>query len=189
MDCNKEVAIRAKDITQKKIEDKNFTGARKVAMKAQHIYPDLKNISQIILVCNLHCFAETRVYGGEKDRLLMVEQFLQTVKSGCNKTINLPQQPSQQGLHNNQSNSRKFFSEYEVNSPGMPQEEPTFPQQKDATSQHQFKVGSQSAYERSTSETAAERNMSNGKAACKILPKTRDNSEGGEGSKPGVKIK
>lgn len=56
-----------KILCKKMVEDKCFTGALKIAMKAQHVDPDLENISQIIMVRDVHCFAETKDYGGEKD--------------------------------------------------------------------------------------------------------------------------
>ncbi|CAA2961169.1 Hypothetical predicted protein, partial [Olea europaea subsp. europaea] len=76
MECNKEEAIRAKDIAQKKMENKDFIGARKFLMKAQQLYPALDNISQMNLVCEVHCSAENRVYGNEKDwyGILKIEQ-------------------------------------------------------------------------------------------------------------------
>ncbi|KAL6971367.1 hypothetical protein U1Q18_031044 [Sarracenia purpurea var. burkii] len=67
MECNKEEAIRAKEIAEKKMKNKDFFGARKIALKAQQLYPDLENISQMIMVCDVHCSAENKVYGNEKD--------------------------------------------------------------------------------------------------------------------------
>lgn len=67
MDCNKEEAIRAKAIAEKKMETKDFFGAKKVAQKAQQLYPDLENISQMIVVCDVHCSSQNTVYGNEKD--------------------------------------------------------------------------------------------------------------------------
>ncbi|KAL2464014.1 uncharacterized protein Fot_52056 [Forsythia ovata] len=67
MECNKEEAIRAKDIAQRKMENQDFMGARKIAKKAQQLYPDLENISQMIVVCDVHCSAENMFYGNEKD--------------------------------------------------------------------------------------------------------------------------
>ncbi|XAR57137.1 hypothetical protein NMG60_11025172 [Bertholletia excelsa] len=67
MECNKEEAIRAKGIAEKKMENKDFSGARKIAVKAQQLHPDLENISQMIMVCDVHCAAENKVYGNEKD--------------------------------------------------------------------------------------------------------------------------
>lgn len=76
MECNKEEAIRAKDIAHKKMENKDFIGAQKFVMKAQQLYPALDNISQMNLVCDVHCSSENRVYGNEKDwyGILKIEQ-------------------------------------------------------------------------------------------------------------------
>ncbi|XP_054807848.1 uncharacterized protein LOC129310047 [Prosopis cineraria] len=65
MDCNKEEALRAKIIAEKKMESKDFTGARKIALKAQQLYPDLENIAQMLIVCDVHCSAEQKLFGNE----------------------------------------------------------------------------------------------------------------------------
>lgn len=65
MDCNKEEAIRAKGIALKKMESKEFVAARKVIIKAQQLYPDVDNISQMLMVCDVHIAAEQRIYGNE----------------------------------------------------------------------------------------------------------------------------
>ncbi|CAK9145506.1 unnamed protein product [Ilex paraguariensis] len=67
MECNKEEAIRAKEIAEKKMENKDFVGAQRIALKAQQLYPDLENISQMILVCDVHCSAENKVFGKDRD--------------------------------------------------------------------------------------------------------------------------
>ncbi|KAA8548529.1 hypothetical protein F0562_000204 [Nyssa sinensis] len=67
MECNKEEAIRAKGIAEQKMENKDFAGAWKIALKAQQLYPDLDNISQMIMVCDVHCSAENKVYGNGMD--------------------------------------------------------------------------------------------------------------------------
>lgn len=67
MDCNREEALRAKQIAEKKMENKEFSAALKIAQKAQQLYPELENISQLILVCEVHCSAEKKAYGSEKD--------------------------------------------------------------------------------------------------------------------------
>ncbi|KAL8128641.1 hypothetical protein V2J09_017796 [Rumex salicifolius] len=76
MECNKEEAVRAKEIAQKKMENQDFAGARKIAMKSQRLYPDLENIGQIICVCDVHCSAENKKLGNERDwyDILKVEQ-------------------------------------------------------------------------------------------------------------------
>lgn len=65
MDCNKEEALRAKEIAEKKMENRDFAGARKFALKAQRLYPVLENIAQMLVVCDLHCSAEQKIFGDE----------------------------------------------------------------------------------------------------------------------------
>ncbi|KAJ8619572.1 hypothetical protein MRB53_028101 [Persea americana] len=76
MECNKEEAIRAKDIAEKKMQSKDFVGARKIALKAQQLFPELENISQMLTVCNVHCSSVVKVAGSELDwyGILQVEQ-------------------------------------------------------------------------------------------------------------------
>ncbi|XP_057432934.1 uncharacterized protein LOC130725749 [Lotus japonicus] len=75
MECNKEEVLRAKVIAEKKMESKDFAGARRIALKAQHLYPDLKNITQMLVVCDVHCSAEQKLCGGLIDwyKILQVE--------------------------------------------------------------------------------------------------------------------
>lgn len=76
MDCNKDEAIRVKGIAENKMQSNDFAGARKFALKAQHLYQDLENISQMIMVCDVHCSAENKLFGNEMDwyGLLQIEQ-------------------------------------------------------------------------------------------------------------------
>ncbi|XP_044485934.1 uncharacterized protein LOC123211341 [Mangifera indica] len=76
MDCNKEEAVRAKDIAENKMKNNDFVGARKLALKAQQLYCDLENISQMIMVCDVHCSAEKKLFGNEMDwyGILQIEQ-------------------------------------------------------------------------------------------------------------------
>ena len=57
MECNKEEAIRARGIAEKKMHENDFVGARKIAMKAQQLFPGLENMSQLLAVCEVHCSA------------------------------------------------------------------------------------------------------------------------------------
>ncbi|KAG1326321.1 Heat shock protein DnaJ N-terminal domain-containing protein [Cocos nucifera] len=63
MECNKEEAIRAKDIAEKRMHNKDFLGARKIALKARQLFPELDNISQMLTVCEVHCSAAVKVNG------------------------------------------------------------------------------------------------------------------------------
>jgi hypothetical protein len=44
MDCNKEEALRAKAIAEKKMESRDFVAAQK-------LYPVLENIAQMLVLC------------------------------------------------------------------------------------------------------------------------------------------
>ncbi|KDP23582.1 hypothetical protein JCGZ_23415 [Jatropha curcas] len=77
MECNKEEAIRAKEIAEKKMQAGDFIGARRIALKAQQLNPDLDNISQLLMVCEVHCSAQNKLNGSEMDwyGILQIEQF------------------------------------------------------------------------------------------------------------------
>lgn len=49
------------------MESKDFVAARKIALKAQQLYPDLENITQMLIVCDVHCSAERKLFGNETD--------------------------------------------------------------------------------------------------------------------------
>ncbi|KAH7846740.1 hypothetical protein Vadar_017598 [Vaccinium darrowii] len=76
MECNKDEAIRAKGIAEKRMQINDFEGARKIALKAQQLYPELENICQLIMVCNVHCSASNKICGSEMDwyEILQVER-------------------------------------------------------------------------------------------------------------------
>ncbi|KAH0435947.1 hypothetical protein IEQ34_026495 [Dendrobium chrysotoxum] len=63
MECNKEEAIRAKDIAEKKMQIRDFVGAKKLLLKALHLFPDIENASHMLTVCEVHCSAESLVNG------------------------------------------------------------------------------------------------------------------------------
>ncbi|XP_062004256.1 uncharacterized protein LOC133721612 isoform X1 [Rosa rugosa] len=77
MDCNKEEAIKAMQLAERKTQDNDFTGARKIAQKAQQLFPGLENISQLLAVCEVHCSAENKLDGSEMDwyGILQVQRF------------------------------------------------------------------------------------------------------------------
>ncbi|KAL5204858.1 hypothetical protein ABZP36_009729 [Zizania latifolia] len=63
MECNREEALRAKEIAVSKMENKDFNGAQKIVLKVQKLFPQLESISQLLNICNVHCAAEARVNG------------------------------------------------------------------------------------------------------------------------------
>ncbi|GAA0159432.1 hypothetical protein LIER_16203 [Lithospermum erythrorhizon] len=81
MECNKDEAIRAKDIAEKKMQNNDFEGAQRIAMKAQRLFPELENINQLLTVCNVHCESQSKRLGSEKDfyGILQLEKFADEV--------------------------------------------------------------------------------------------------------------
>lgn len=63
MECNKDEALRAKAIAEKKLADKDFAGAKKFTLKAQTLYPGLDGISQMLTTLDVYISAENKVSG------------------------------------------------------------------------------------------------------------------------------
>lgn len=66
MECNRDEALRAKEIAEKKFMTKDISGARKFALKAQNLFPSLEGISQLIATLDVYLASEVKVHG-EKD--------------------------------------------------------------------------------------------------------------------------
>ncbi|CAA0814253.1 Domain of unknown function (DUF3444 [Striga hermonthica] len=67
MECNKDEAVRAMEIAEKKMEKTDFEAARRMALKAKNLYPELENINRMLSICDVHCSAQKRLIGSEKD--------------------------------------------------------------------------------------------------------------------------
>ncbi|KAJ8747867.1 hypothetical protein K2173_013035 [Erythroxylum novogranatense] len=74
MECNKDEAIRAKEIAEKKFMEKDYTSAKKFALKAQTLYPELDGLTKILTTYDVHLSAQNRLSNGEIDwyRVLVV---------------------------------------------------------------------------------------------------------------------
>ncbi|XP_020583225.1 uncharacterized protein LOC110026578 [Phalaenopsis equestris] len=66
MECNRDEALRAKEIAERKATEKDYVGAKKFALKAQNLFPSLEGISQMITTLDVYLAAEAKV-NGEKD--------------------------------------------------------------------------------------------------------------------------
>uniref|UniRef100_A0A803R2D3 J domain-containing protein n=1 Tax=Cannabis sativa TaxID=3483 RepID=A0A803R2D3_CANSA len=64
MDCNKDEAVRAKDIAERKFNEKNYASAKKFALKAQNLYPGLDGLSQMLTTLDVYISADNKI-GGE----------------------------------------------------------------------------------------------------------------------------
>uniref|UniRef100_A0A6N2KBR7 J domain-containing protein n=1 Tax=Salix viminalis TaxID=40686 RepID=A0A6N2KBR7_SALVM len=67
MECNKDEAVRAKEIAEKKFMAKDYAGGKKFALKAQNLYPELDGLSQMLTAFDVHISAENRTSNGEVD--------------------------------------------------------------------------------------------------------------------------
>ncbi|XP_057972517.1 uncharacterized protein LOC131160677 [Malania oleifera] len=63
MECNKDEAIRAKDIAMKKMTEKDIAGAKKFALKAQSLYADLEGLPQLLATLDVYASAEKKING------------------------------------------------------------------------------------------------------------------------------
>ncbi|EER88793.2 uncharacterized protein LOC8083190 [Sorghum bicolor] len=90
MECNREEALKAMKIAAKKLENRDFAGAKRIALKAQRIFPEAENIPQLLTVCEVHCAAEAKVNGildfygilqveGTADEMAIRKQFCKLV--------------------------------------------------------------------------------------------------------------
>ncbi|KAK9060171.1 hypothetical protein SSX86_020875 [Deinandra increscens subsp. villosa] len=61
MECNRDEAKRAKEIAEIKFSSKDIKGAKKFALKAQNLYPDLDGISQLLATLDVYLAAENKI--------------------------------------------------------------------------------------------------------------------------------
>ncbi|CAD5195740.1 unnamed protein product [Musa acuminata subsp. malaccensis] len=66
MECNKDEALRAKEIAEKKFLERDLNGAKKFALKAQNLFPALEGICQMIATLDVYLASE-EIAVGEKD--------------------------------------------------------------------------------------------------------------------------
>lgn len=63
MECNRDEATRAKDIAERRFLAKDFAGAKKFALKAQNLYPQLDDISQLLATLDIYIYSENKING------------------------------------------------------------------------------------------------------------------------------
>ncbi|ONK58517.1 uncharacterized protein A4U43_C09F13890 [Asparagus officinalis] len=66
MECNRDEALRAREIAEKKFTTKDIAGAKKFALKAQNLFPALEGINQMISTLDVYQAAESKI-NGESD--------------------------------------------------------------------------------------------------------------------------
>ncbi|CAJ1952477.1 unnamed protein product [Sphenostylis stenocarpa] len=63
MECNKDEATRAKEIAERKFAAKDISGAKKFALKALNLFPELEGISQMVATLDVYISAENKTNG------------------------------------------------------------------------------------------------------------------------------
>lgn len=66
MECNRDEALRAKEIAERRVSEKDFVGAKKFALKAQNLFPSLEGISQMMTILDVYLASEAKI-NGEKN--------------------------------------------------------------------------------------------------------------------------
>ncbi|KAH7426549.1 hypothetical protein KP509_10G005700 [Ceratopteris richardii] len=67
MECNKDEALRSRFIAEKKFIQHDLVGAKKFALRAEHLFPDLEGLPQLIAVLDVHMVAQQKAGGSEID--------------------------------------------------------------------------------------------------------------------------
>ena len=85
-------------IAEKKMQNKDFVGARKIAIKVQQLYPDLEIISQMLTVCKIYCSTKHKLIGNDIDwhGILQIEQMTEGISKTTtqqNGLASLPEAP------------------------------------------------------------------------------------------------
>ncbi|KAK7344210.1 hypothetical protein VNO77_13564 [Canavalia gladiata] len=67
MECNKDEAVRARQIAESRMQIGEFVEALTFATKAKKLYADVENIAQILTVCQVHNAAQNKISGSDMD--------------------------------------------------------------------------------------------------------------------------
>ncbi|CAL1409715.1 unnamed protein product [Linum trigynum] len=67
MECNKDEALRAKEIAERKFNSKDYLAAKKFVMKAQNLYPGLEGLPQMLTTLEVYISAQNKISDGEVD--------------------------------------------------------------------------------------------------------------------------
>ncbi|CAI0412923.1 unnamed protein product [Linum tenue] len=67
MECNKDEALRAKEIAERKFNSKDYLAAKKFVMKAQNLYPGLEGVPQMLTTLEVYISAQNKISNGEVD--------------------------------------------------------------------------------------------------------------------------
>ncbi|GJX52602.1 DnaJ domain-containing protein [Tanacetum coccineum] len=63
MECNKGEALRAKELSEGKLIDKDYVGAKILAQKAEKLFPGLEGLSHLFIVLDVYIASEKKISG------------------------------------------------------------------------------------------------------------------------------
>ncbi|XVE56569.1 hypothetical protein DITRI_Ditri04bG0021900 [Diplodiscus trichospermus] len=63
MESNKDEGIRAKELAEKKLAENDAIGAKRFALKAQKLYPELDGLPQLLATVNIYISADAKING------------------------------------------------------------------------------------------------------------------------------
>ncbi|GAB4860431.1 hypothetical protein Ancab_035590 [Ancistrocladus abbreviatus] len=63
MECNKDEATKAKELAEKKLEEKDIFSAKLFAQKAKSLFPELDGLPQLLAALDVYISAETKING------------------------------------------------------------------------------------------------------------------------------
>ncbi|KAL2325453.1 hypothetical protein Fmac_024511 [Flemingia macrophylla] len=77
MECNKDEAVRARQIAEARMQRGDFVEALKFATKAKKLYSGVENITQIFTICEVHNAAQRKLSAFDMDwyAILQVQSF------------------------------------------------------------------------------------------------------------------
>nr|KYP74409.1 DnaJ isogeny subfamily B member 12 [Cajanus cajan] len=76
MECNKDEAVRARQIAEARMQRGEFVEAIRFAAKAKKLYSEVENITQILTICEVHIAAQKKVSASDMDwyAILQIER-------------------------------------------------------------------------------------------------------------------
>ncbi|KAK4787615.1 hypothetical protein SAY86_011448 [Trapa natans] len=63
MECNKDDALRAKEIAERKFMERDYAGARRFVLKAQNLFPSLEGLLDMLGTLDVYISAENKICG------------------------------------------------------------------------------------------------------------------------------
>ncbi|XP_050156578.1 uncharacterized protein LOC126630498 isoform X2 [Malus sylvestris] len=63
MECNKDDAVKAKELAERKFAERNYASAKKFVLKALNLCPELEGLSQMLTILDVYISSENKING------------------------------------------------------------------------------------------------------------------------------